>query len=474
MAASCAAIDRPHGFGVRFRASSGQGADHRGVPGPQTSRFRIAVDIDSDIVIDGAVDVVAAAVVGAACGASSAVFLRGLDVVTAARGTHPWTPWLLPLAAAVLLVVVRRFAGPASAGTALVLWRATTGQGEPVPRRLWLFALLGTWWTHLFGGSAGREGTALQMGGAIADGVVAVLRTRWSLTDEHRRRLLVAGLAGGFGSVFGTPVAGAVFALEVVVEGRVEVRRALPAVVAAVTGDVVGDALLRAVGGHHGAYPVVGAVDVTPGLLAASAALGLIAGVVAVVFLALVTGVRRATGRLEPAWRGIVTGVVVVVIWQVSGRDDALGLSLPALSQAFVGHPTGALFAWKLVLTAVTIGGGLIGGEVTPLFVIGATLGASLSPVLHLPPAVAAVCGMVAVFGGAAATPLSLAFMAVELCGRGVGVPALIATVLATVVVRATRRSLYERLSPGLSPTVAGTVTAVTAVTAVADDNGRA
>jgi H+/Cl- antiporter ClcA len=413
-------------------------------------------------VVDGAVDVVVAGVVGVACGVSSAVFLRGLDLVTAARVASPWLPWLLPLAAAVLLVVVRRVAGAASLGTALVLWRATTGQGEPVPLRMWPLALVGTWWTHLFGGSAGREGTALQMGGAVADGVFSLLRARLGLHDEHRRRLLTAGLAGGFGSVFGTPVAGAVFALEVVVAGRVDVRRALPAVVAAVVGDRVGDTLLRALGGHHGRFPAIGAVDVTPTLLVACAALGVVAGGAAVVFLLLTAQVKKATTRWTPAWRGAVTGVVVVVLWRVSGRDDALGLSLPALSQAFVGAPTGALFAWKIVLTAVTVGGGMIGGEVTPLFVVGATLGATLASSLHLPPAVAAVCGMVAVFGGAAGTPLSLSFMAVELCGRGVAVPALVATVVAAVVVGATRRSLYERL-PSTATTPAAATTSSTA-----------
>jgi H+/Cl- antiporter ClcA len=414
-------------------------------------------------VVDVGVDVGGAATVGVVAGASSAIFLRGLDLVTATRVAHPSLPWLLPLAAALLLVVVRRFAGFASLGTALVLWRTTTGQGDPVPLRMWAFALVGTWWTHLFGGSAGREGTALQMGGAVADGLFTLVRARLRLSDEHRRALLTAGLAGGFGSVFGSPVAGAVFALEVVVEGTVDVRRALPAVVAAVVGDQCGDALLHALGGRHGSYPAVGAVDVTPVFVVACAALGVVAGVVAVAFLVLTAQVRAATSRLRPAWRGVVTGVVVVALWQLGGRTDALGLSLPALSQAFVGTSTGTLFAWKLVLTAVTIGGGLIGGEVTPLFVVGATLGATLSSLLHLPPAVAAVCGMVAVFGAAAGTPLALTFMAVELCGRGVAVPALTATVVAAVVVRAARRSLYERLPSTITTPMAATTSSAAA-----------
>ncbi len=395
---------------------------------------------------DVVVDVVIAGVVGAACGVSSALFLRGLDLVTATRGAAPWLPWLLPLAAGLALVVVGRAVGrSASPGLALVLQRAATAQGDPVPLRLWPLVLVGTWWTHLFGGSAGREGTALQMGGALADGVFSSLRSPLRLTGEHRRRLLVAGLAGGFGSVFGTPAAGAVFAIEVVVPGHVDVRRALPAVVAAVVGHIVGDGLLHALGGRHARYPAVGAVDVTPESVVSCAALGVVGGIVAAVFLALTARVRATTSRWTPVWRGVVVGVVVVALWRLSGSDDALGLSLPALAQAFVGTPTGALVAWKLVLTAVTVGGGLMGGEVTPLFVIGATLGATLAPALHLPAAVAAVCGMVAVFGGAAGTPLALSIMAVELCGRGVAVPALLATTVAVAVVRTTRLSLYER-----------------------------
>jgi H+/Cl- antiporter ClcA len=400
--------------------------------------------------------VAAAAVVGVLAGLSAAVFLRGLDVVTALRWAHPWLPWLLPAGAALMFVVVDRLGGAAARGTALVLAPAATGQGAPVPRRLWLMALLGTWATHLLGGSAGREGTAVQMGGALADGLFVAGRDAFGLGDADRRRLLVAGVAGGFGAVFGTPLAAAVFALELCRDDRASARlpgfHAVPGLVlaaatAAFVGAPVGELVLHALGGSHGRWPAVPLVLPTVPLLAASAGLGLIAGLVAIAFLWLKARAADAVARF-PSWgRGLVVGGFLVVYWQLRSTDEALGLSLPALERALAGAGDAAFVVDKVVMTAVTVGGGLIGGEVTPLFVVGATLGAALAPTLALPPTVAAVAAMAAVFGGAAWTPVALTCMAIELCGSGVLAPTAVAVLLATRVVRRSGLALYESRS---------------------------
>jgi H+/Cl- antiporter ClcA len=394
----------------------------------------------------------AAVVVGVGCGVSAAVFLRGLDVATSTRLAWPWLPWLLPAAAALLLVTVDRLAGNAPSATALALMRATTGRGPRVPRRWWLLALLGTWWTHLWGGSAGREGTALQLGSVVAEEVVARGRRSAGFRGEHERLLLVAGLAGGFGAVFGTPLAGCVFAVELT-RARAPDWGSVPrtlafAAIASFTGDAAGDLLLHALGGSHGFWPTLDEKGMTPRLLGASAALGLSAGVVAVVFLMLTAGVRAVARRFSPARRGVVVGALLVLLWRLSGSDEALGLSLPALGRALAGEPSATFLIAKIALTAVTVGGGLIGGEVTPLFVVGATLGATLAGPLQLSPVVAAVAGMGAVYGGAAGTPWALAVMCAELCGPGAVVPALVAVVVATVIVRRSGRALYERPAP--------------------------
>ncbi len=385
------------------------------------------------------VDVVGGAAVGALAGLAAAVFLRGLDVVTSWRSEHAPVVWLLPLAAAALLVVLARFGGAAQAGTNLVLWRATDGRGDRLPLLLFPFALIGTWWTHLFGGSAGREGTAVQMGGTIADVVAAGAGRVCRIDDDDRRRLLVAGIAGGFGGVFGTPVAACIFALEVVVKSRIDVAALVPAFVGALVGDAVGTALLHALGGAHGLYPQVAAFP----LDARFVVVGVAVGVAARGFGAAVTWVKSRTVRWAPHWRGLAGGTAVIVVWQVAG-PEVLGLSLPTLMDAVNGADVdAAFFVWKLLATAATLGVGLIGGEVTPLFAIGGALGATLAGPLGLPPSLTAVCAMAALFGVCARAPIALCIMAIELSGAAVLPHVVVVAAVAALILG--DRSIYTR-----------------------------
>jgi H+/Cl- antiporter ClcA len=417
------------------------------------------------VLLGALVHVVVVAIVGAGAGGAAALFLRGLDVVEHARKLWSWLPWGLPAAALLTAVVVARWGSEAGRGTALLLGRASTGQGDIVPLRLFFFALLGPWWTHLFGGSAGREGAGLQMGATLADQLSVLVcppRGRWPRIE--RRRLLAAGLAGGFGGMFGTPWAAALFVLEVLAGRQTSGRRLVRATwrsesgkltvdlfvvgLAARVGDVVGDGTLRALGGGHATWVVA-----WPGHLAAAHllplfALGGLCGIVAVVFLKLCSWVKSLTARMPPAMAGIVSGLVVVGLWRLAGTDSVLGLSLPSLSAAFDHAAAPSFFAWKLLLTAATVGGGLLGGEVTPLFVVGASLGSAAAEVLGLPMALAAVCGMGAVYGAAARTPLSLGLMAAELCGLSFLLPAWIVVFVAALTTKVLGLRLYEDTSP--------------------------
>ena len=385
------------------------------------------------------VDVVGGALVGALAALAAAGFLRGLELVTSWRGEHARIVWLLPVAAAVLLTVVARLGTAAQSGTNLVLWRATDGRGDRVPLRLIPLALLGTWWTHLFGGSAGREGSAVQMGGAFADVVAAAAGRLFAVDDEDRRRLLLAGIAGGFGGVFGTPVAACLFALEVVVAGHLDVRRLVPALSAALAGDVVGSAALHALGGGHGLYPEVASFPLDGRFIVVGVAVGLAARA----FGAAVTFVKHRTLSWAPHWRGIAGGLAVVVVWQLAGAS-VLGLSLPTLMTAVNGHDVdAAFFAWKLLATALTVGVGLIGGEVTPLFAIGAALGSTIAGPLGLPASLTAVCAMAALFGVSARAPIALCVMAVELCGAAVLPHVVVVVAVAALILG--DRSIYTR-----------------------------
>lgn len=196
---------------------------------------------------------------GVACGIASAAFLHALDWATGFRSDHEAFVYALPLAGLAVGVIYDRFGKPIKGGNNLVI--DTADEDSPqLPLRMGPMVFLGTVLTHLFGGSAGREGTAVQMGASPAD----LTSHRFGVKKETRRQLLAAGIAGGFGSVFGTPIAGAVFGLEVVSVGRMEYDALFPALVAAVVGDLV----TRALGLDHSVYPAPAALGLTPLLLA--------------------------------------------------------------------------------------------------------------------------------------------------------------------------------------------------------------
>ncbi|MCP3102456.1 chloride channel protein [Myxococcus sp. K15C18031901] len=354
------------------------------------------------------------ALVGGVCGVASAGFLWLLEQATHVRERHEVLVYALPLAGVVLGWVYGRWGGPIRGGNNLVIDTVHTGDAQ-VPLRMAPMVLVGTVLTHLFGGSAGREGTAVQMGGSLADQIAH----RFRAGPDLRRELLAAGIAGGFGSVFGTPIAGAVFGLEVVVVGRLGYEALLPALVASVVGDLV----TRGLGIHHTVYPVPGALPLSVDVLGRWLVFAVGVAAVAVVF---VEATHRLKGLLEKRvpWlpvRMALGGAAVVALWLAAGTDAYLGLGVPGILRAFEDPalPVSA-FAWKLVFTAVTLGSGFLGGEVTPLFFIGASLGNVLARLLGIPVDLGAAVGMAAMFAAAANTPLSLSIMAVELVGASV------------------------------------------------------
>lgn len=355
------------------------------------------------------------AVVGAAAGLASAAFLAALDWATAFRGGHLSLVFALPVAGLVIGWLYERFGAPIAGGTDLILDRIEAeGPAAParVPLRMAPMVLAGTVLTHLFGGSAGREGTAVQMGSALADGVGRAAR----VSPELRRTLVVAGVAGGFGSVFGTPIAGLVFALEFSTVGRIHHAALIPALVAAVVGDLVCDAT----GILHAPYPTLAATPLDALLLLKWVVFAAAIAAATAAFIELTHALKRLSVRWlkRLPWRMAVGGAGVVALWQLVGTDAYLGLGVPTILEAFSNPdlPTFA-FALKLVFTAVTLSAGFLGGEVTPLFFVGAALGAALAGPLGLPQPLAAGVGLAAVFGAASNAPLALSVMAVEILG---------------------------------------------------------
>jgi len=380
--------------------------------------------------------IVLGGVVGVLAGLSSAAFLETLTWATDVRLRHPGLLWLLPVAGFVIGLVYHYGAGSAAHGSALIIDEIHQPRAW-VPRRMAPLVYAGTVVTHLFGGSAGREGTALQMSGSLTDLFSRLVRLR----PGDRRLLLIAALAGGFGAVFGVPVAGFVFALEVQSVGRLRYDALVPAL----TASVVGDRVVRAVGVEHTLLPPIPAVQLTAGLLTKVALAGLAFGITAALFIELTHGLRRVAASFVP-WpplRPVLGGCAIIALTGLVGTRDYLGLSLP-LVQASVAGGAGIVagaFALKLLFTAITLGSGFQGGEVTPLFVIGATLGVTAARLLDVPVPLLASIGFVAVFAGAANVPLACTVMGIELFGAA---PAVLFAVACSVsYVFSSHRGIY-------------------------------
>ena len=363
-----------------------------------------------------------AACVGVLAGSASALLLWSLDVATRVREAHVWMIWLLGPVGLLVGLIYKHIGRDVEAGNNLIIDEIH----EPtsvIKLRMTPLILLATFLTHLFGGSAGREGTAVQTGGSLADQLAKPLK----LEGPARRVLLMAGISAGFASVFGTPLAGAVFGLEVLSVGSLTYDAIAPCFLAAFVGDLT----TRAWGIHESAY-VIGAVPaLRPGAMLAAMAAGAAFGLMAMFFASSTHAVQHWAKKYiaRPELRPLLGGALVSCAVFAMHTTKYIGLGIPTIEAAFV-RP---LPVWdsvvKSVFTSVTLGFGLKGGEVTPMFFMGATLGNALSHVLPLPLPLLTAMGFVAVFGGAANTPIASSLMALELFGPGPGTFAAIACV---------------------------------------------
>lgn len=366
--------------------------------------------------------------IGIGSGIASAFFLHTLYWATNVRENNVWIIAFLPLAGLLIGWGYYRYGKSVVGGNNQII-EEYQYPNKVIPFRMAPMVFLGTIVTHLFGGSAGREGTAIQMGAAIADRF-----TKWmKMSNFDRRLLLMIGTSAGFAAVFGTPWAASVFAFEVLRLDSFRWKRTIPIIISAFVGHYTCLALQV----HHVIYDAY--IETTPVLSMPNVFWAALAGVIFGFAAFTFSQSNHLFGSLFGNYirysplRPVVGGVVLAVVVFLIGTTKYIGLGIPIIEDAFQNELPIYDFLVKTLFTAFTLGAGFKGGEVTPLFFVGATLGNALAYFIPLPLALLVGMGFVAVFAGATNTPIACTVMGVELFGLSGGVYFLIACVLAYI-----------------------------------------
>ncbi|WP_194851506.1 voltage-gated chloride channel family protein [Nonlabens antarcticus] len=354
-------------------------------------------------------------ILGGIVGSVSAFFLLSLEWATSWRESHLWIIALLPIGGFIIGLSYHLYGNSVVKGNNLLLEELHSPK-KIIPFRMAPLVLFGTVLTHFFGGSAGREGTAVQIGGAIADRFTKIL----NLSKRDRQIVLIAGISAGFASVFGTPIAGAIFALEVLILGRIRLDAIVPSFMAAVLADY----FCRLWGISHTQYTISNVADMTAINLLWCLLAGIIFGLVAMLFSKSTHFWTHLFGKIikYSPLRPAIGGVVLALAIYFMGTTKYIGLGIPTIVDAFQVNLNSYDFIFKLLFTSFTLGAGFKGGEVTPLFFIGAALGNVLIWFIPLPMGLLAGMGFVAVFAGATNTPIACTIMGIELFGIESGV----------------------------------------------------
>ncbi|EHJ52253.1 voltage-gated chloride channel family protein [Streptococcus macacae] len=350
-------------------------------------------------------------IIGGLVGLVDTVFGRVLIDLTAIRDKNPWY-WLPFLSVAGLTIVyLYQTIGAKSAKGMGLVFQVGFEEEDTIPKRLIPMVIVTTWLTHLFGGSAGREGVAVQLGATVAHWF-----NRFFHFPNKSRIFLLTGMAAGFAGLYQTPMASVLFALEVLVIGNLELGALVPMTIASFTASLTSHTL----GLEKFSHTLARTVSLTPTVFIQLLILGLVFGLAGNLFAYLLAWCKQLQAQLFPnPYRrifllGLLLSLLFLLLYQ--GRYSGLGTNLIAAS--FSG---GKIYAYdwllKLLLTVITLAAGFQGGEVTPLFAIGSSLGVLLASLFHLPIAFVAALGYISVFGSATNTYLAPILIGGEVFG---------------------------------------------------------
>lgn len=340
-------------------------------------------------------------------GVAGWAFLTALEMATSAREANLWLFALLPVVNVATAWLYRNHGLRAQRGNNLVIDSTITG--TPIHARMAPLTFLCSTATHLAGGSAGREGAAVQMGGTIASNVAGIFRVE----GHDRRDLMMAGISSAFGAAFGTPLAGAFFGMEMCFVGKLDYSAALYCL----TGSFVGNAVSRALGSHFAFQAIARVPQMDLRTLAIVIAAAAVFGLAARLFTFCIRSVKRLYARIFTNYLAAAAtgGVVLAVLFLGLGMAPYSGLSEWMVGAAFQGQTTLVDALAKLGMTALTVGAGMQGGEVTPLFGIGASLGGWIGRVAMGDPSLFAALGMLGLFGAALNVPITTIMLGVDM-----------------------------------------------------------
>lgn len=385
------------------------------------------------------------AITGVVCGLVGAAFHLSIDWVTAARQSHDWLIFLLPFAGLLIVFTYHRAGLAQDPGTNLVL--ASIQSKQHIPIRMAPLIFFGTIVTHLCGGSSGREGAALQIGGSIGEALGRLFRLR----DTDINIIVICGMSAVFASLFGTPIAATVFSMEVISVGVIHYSAFVPCIVSA----SIAYGIIQTCGIGGTAFPQIYPPELSVFLFLKVILLAMVCGVVSILFCVIIHQAGHLYQKLLPNDYGriFVGGCLVAALTLLTGTRAYNGQGSDMLLLSMTGACPTFAFLLKIVFTALTLGAGFKGGEIVPALFVGAALGNVAAPLLGLDPAFGAAIGMIALFCSVVNCPLASMMLSVELFGHHSALLFCIACAVSYVFsgyygLYSSQKIMYDKLHP--------------------------